>query len=565
MRIPGCCCVYQESSTQKQQMRVTSIFSGWYCADFSNNLSDMRLQDLAEGDPMSLILSVQEVFGDFITLDKQHFSIPIPKHWVALAPPTLDFSAASDMIDRVTEGLGSVMLSLRHRFQIRYQRGSEMTHRIAQSLHQLTNVDQRELFDFGSRDISGQNRPLLLILDRKQDPVTPLLSQWTYQAMIHEILGILDNVVVAPGSLNTPKTGSSSISEYVMSSAQDEFFRSNMHSNFGDVGMAVKRLVDRVSSEHKQVRDFNSLDDIAQFVENLPDATTQQSITAKHVAIMSALSQEVEHRALMTVSGVEQDLCCQSSSVSGHFDSVAILLRNPSISHFDKMRLVVLYALRYEEEAPKQTSSLFSLLEDAGVDSSGLDTVRYIRNMWKLQDNVLDLFSDKTLGSRFANLAKQHLKGVENVYTQHTPPLVSIIEKASKGRLPLQDFPSVDGDGTSVQKVVSLLLSESILECMCSSVYVHACTVLFLVVHLYALLMTYSIYIQGTKLIVVFVVGGSTYEEAKAVDAFNSGKMEGSTPGVQVVLGGTGVQRAKTFIEDLRELSISERISRRRR
>jgi hypothetical protein len=31
---------------------------------------------------------------------------------------------------------------------------------------------------------------LLLILDRHNDPVTPLLSQWTYQAMVHELLGI---------------------------------------------------------------------------------------------------------------------------------------------------------------------------------------------------------------------------------------------------------------------------------------------------------------------------------------------------------------------------------------
>ena len=32
--------------------------------------------------------------------------------------------------------------------------------------------------------------PLLLILDRRSDPVTPILSQWTYQAMVHELLGI---------------------------------------------------------------------------------------------------------------------------------------------------------------------------------------------------------------------------------------------------------------------------------------------------------------------------------------------------------------------------------------
>ena len=31
---------------------------------------------------------------------------------------------------------------------------------------------------------------MLLILDRRNDPVTPLLTQWTYQAMVHDLIGI---------------------------------------------------------------------------------------------------------------------------------------------------------------------------------------------------------------------------------------------------------------------------------------------------------------------------------------------------------------------------------------
>jgi len=37
------------------------------------------------------------------------------------------------------------------------------------------------------------------ILLRREDPVTPLLSQWTYQAMVHELLGINNNRVSLAG------------------------------------------------------------------------------------------------------------------------------------------------------------------------------------------------------------------------------------------------------------------------------------------------------------------------------------------------------------------------------
>jgi len=32
-----------------------------------------------------------------------------------------------------------------------------------------------------------------LLLERSEDPITPLLHQWTYQAMLHELIGIKNN------------------------------------------------------------------------------------------------------------------------------------------------------------------------------------------------------------------------------------------------------------------------------------------------------------------------------------------------------------------------------------
>ena len=49
------------------------------------------------------------------------------------------------------------------------------------------------LFDFRRTEVS----PLLLVLDRRDDPVTPLLNQWTYQVnvIVPTILYIYENFV----------------------------------------------------------------------------------------------------------------------------------------------------------------------------------------------------------------------------------------------------------------------------------------------------------------------------------------------------------------------------------
>ena len=189
--------------------------------------------------------------------------------------------------------------------------------------------------------------------------------------MVHELLGGLkDNVVRLRDSRQ----------EYVMSALDDEFFRKNMHLNFGDVGMAVKDLVDRVSADHMTVKGFDTIEDIAAFVDHLPDATEQQGLTAKHVTIMGALSKEVEERSLMAVSGVEQDVCCQASSPAAHYEAVAGIVRNGRVRAMDKARLVLLYAFRYEQEAPQEVSTLFSAMETAaGADAALMDTMRYLR------------------------------------------------------------------------------------------------------------------------------------------------------------------------------------------
>ena len=48
--------------------------------------------------------------------------------------------------------------------------------------------------------------------------------------------------------------------------------------------------------------------------------------------------------------------------------------------------------------------------------------------------------------------------------------------------------------------------------------------------------------------IIVFIIGGATYEEAKMVAEINA-----SVPGVRVVLGGTTIHNAQSFLEEVED------------
>eukprot|EP00887_Chlorella_sp_A99_P001827 scaffold19.g1827.t1 len=491
---------------------------GEYHLFFSNRVDDMRLQDLADGDVREMVQSVQEHFGDFVALDSHLFVVPIPRTHVALQPLAWDYGNASDAITRLTEGLASLVLSLRRRFTMRYQRGSEVCERLAQSLHHLTTVEERELFDFGSRN--GEATPVLLLLDRRDDPVTPLLSQWTYQAMVHELVGLSYNRADLRGVAGVKPE----FAEVVLSAHHDPFFKANMYANFGDVGLAVKGLVDSWRGESRAAGDFQSLEDMASFVENLSEYNHQQGLTYKHVTLMGELSHAVERRQLMAVSGLEQDLACQAPALAAHFE--AALLAQPELELPDKLRLAMLFALRYEREGRPQIMALTKQLEAAGASPAQLGLLAALLARCGGERRVQDLFSDRSLAGRFASLAKQHLKGVEN----HTPPLAGLLERLGRGRLPDADYPRVDRAASA---------SAASLSGAASASGAH----------------------KPARLVVVFVVGGATYEEAKAVAELNAAgeRGEGWSAGVRLLLGGTSMQSGATFLADLAEVAAAER------
>lgn len=110
---------------------------------------------------------------------------------------------------------------------------------------------------------------------------------------------------------------------------------------------------------------------------------------------------------------------------------------------------------------------------------------------------------------------------VQNVYTQHSPPLLNLLENAAKCRLG-SEFP--ESDGTVAEGPSQFT-------------------------------------VRPPKLIVAFIIGGTTYEESKAVAELNAGscKGDGWSSGIRFLLTGTGVQNANLFLSDWEQVALEER------
>ncbi len=111
----------------------------------------------------------------------------------------------------------------------------------------------------------------------------------------------------------------------------------------------------------------------------------------------------------------------------------------------------------------------------------------------------LGLSGESGLMDRFAKMFKETFKGIPNVYTQHKSLMHSVVEAALKGTLKDLDYPSTTVDAPK----------------------------------------------EGFSNILVFIVGGATYQEAREVAEFNA------QGGCRVLLGSTNMHNSTSFLADI--------------
>jgi hypothetical protein len=269
----------------------------------------------------------------------------------------------------------------------------------------------------------------------------------------------------------------------VISQDQDPFFAKNLYLNFGDLGQNAKEYVEQFASKQASGQKLDSIEDMKRFVEEYPEFRRLSGNVTKHVTLVGELSRRVGTDNLLDVSELEQSLACNDN----HSTDV-----------------------RYSSHANNNTPALMELLSVAGgISRHRINLIpkllTYAHSLQSIPQagGIPELFQPSNIFSEARQRFNRGLRGVENVYTQHSPRLESTLQDLIKGRLNMNAYPFVEGGGQTKDKPQD---------------------------------------------IVVFIVGGATYEEAKMVAQVNA-----SSPGVRVVLGGTGVLNSQLFLDQVEE------------
>lgn len=177
------------------------------------------------------------------------------------------------------------------------------------------------------------------------------------------------------------------------------------------------------------------------------------------------------------------------------------ILMNPDIDGLAKIKVFTIFALRYEGDT--NLSDFESILKDSGISQDHIRFKDYILQ-YAGKDKRSPLLFKKTrdILSKGINFLRSNFEDVQNVFTQHKSLLYSILDQLLQKKLSESDFPYVQGQVYDVPENV-----------------------------------------------VVFIVGGATFEEAWEVHQFNEKSQ------TNIMLGGTIIHNSKSFIAECADIA----------
>ncbi|CAK7347916.1 unnamed protein product [Dovyalis caffra] len=296
----------------------------------------------------------------------------------------------------------------------------------------------------------------LLILDRSIDQIAPVIHEWTYDAMCHDLLEMDGNkyVVELPS-----KTGGSSEKKDVLLEDQDPVWLELRHAHIAD---ASERLHDKMTnfvSKNKaaqmqqSARDGSEIStrDLQKIVQALPKYNEQVERLTLHIEIAGKINGVIRELGLRDLGQLEQDLVFGDA---GAKDVINFLRTKQDTSPENKLRLLMIYACVYPEKFEGDKAS--KLMQLARLSSEDL---KVVNNMKLLRGSSE---SKKTTGGfslKFDNQKTKQAARKERTDEEETwqlfrfyPVLEELLENLSKRELPKNEYSCMNDPSSTVQE-----------------------------------------------------------------------------------------------------------------
>jgi len=398
--------------------------------NFVTKLDRPLMEDFAklvvQSGSLEAIAGIHDQYLDFVCLEQQLFSLAKKDSYALCNGSGVNEQMIEEAMTDIAYGLFSVVATQGKVPIIRCPSGGapEM---VARKLNRMIAEHPTLL----RNKSSGLHRPLLVILDRNTDLITPIQHTSTYQALIDDMLTHKANRVEFDVTTETggkrPKTVKK---KFDLDPDQDPFYSRHKFHPFPEAIESNGVDLQEVTAKEQSIRSkaagnevpdpSSSATDLATAVDSLPALLDRKKQLEVHTSILQAVMNQVAARDVPQFFELETSLATGSynNDANRAMNDVLELVIDPKKGNIDdKLRLIVVYVLTTNAktadvdevtEAVKQVMSGTGddgkpLLDKEGkirleVGSKALGYLKQLRsmNMLPLSSSLQEIESDSS-------------------------------------------------------------------------------------------------------------------------------------------------------------------------
>ncbi|KAL4602595.1 hypothetical protein ACB092_10G064100 [Castanea dentata] len=305
----------------------------------------------------------------------------------------------------------------------------------------------------------------LLILDRSVDQIAPIIHEWTYDAICHDLLNLEGNKYVqeVPG-----KTGGPPEKKEVLLEDHDPVWLELRHAHIADASERLHEKMTNFISKNKAAqiqhgsRDGGELStrDLQKMVQALPQYSEQIDKLSLHVEIAGKINGTIRELGLRELGQLEQDLVFGDAGMK---DVIKFLTTKEDTTRENKLRLLMILAAIYPDKFEGEKGlNLMKLAKLPPEDMNAVHNLRLIGGSSDTKKSSTGTFSLKFDMHKKKRGARKDRTGEEETWqlSRFYPMIEELIEKLHKGELSKDDYPCLNDPsqtfhGTSQTAAVS--------------------------------------------------------------------------------------------------------------
>ncbi|RCH87073.1 vacuolar sorting protein VPS33/slp1 [Rhizopus stolonifer] len=399
------------------------------------------------------IKSLKEMYVDFLVRENCVYSLDDEKKFLRLFANDETVQTQAELED-IAKELLCVCVTLGENPLIRYHRPLDIKETINRRIpEQLAKAVQSELDNFCATNPEyppPRDPPLpsgtLIILDRTIDPISPFLHEFTYQAMVADLLEVEE----IPTGLKyeykyTQEDGTTQDQEVTLVET-DPVYCTIRH-------MHIANTTEKLISDFNAFLDENqissssgpttaaSLSDMKNMISNLPQYQEMKSRFSAHMNIASECMSEFKSQNLEEIGLLEQDMACgetpEGEKPKNLVEALTPILDDPLTSQMVKTRLILLWIATSDAVDPEDLETLLAV---ARLEQEYKDAIENI----KLLGVQLSKSANK-LGKKMKKGLKKKTNPQQEVpfdLSRYVPVVKRIVEGHIDGTIDQSLFPN---------------------------------------------------------------------------------------------------------------------------